>query len=61
MKKALVFLGKLLGKLALVALILFAATFTMYMTNAENQLSDVNRKLSTEWDEDGNVVPVERS
>ena len=31
------------------------------MTNAENQLGAVNRKLSTEWDEDGNVIPVERS
>ena len=38
MKKALVFLGKLLGKLALAALILFVVTFTMYMTNAENKL-----------------------
>ena len=38
MKKALVFLGKLLGKLALAALILFVVTFTVYMTNAENKL-----------------------
>ena len=38
MKKAFVFLGKLLGKLALAALILFVVTFTMYMTNAENKL-----------------------
>ena len=38
MKKALVFLGKLLSKLALAALILFVVTFTMYMTNAENKL-----------------------
>ena len=38
MKKALVFLGKLLGKLALIALVLFVATFTIYMTNAENKL-----------------------
>lgn len=38
MKKALAFLLKLLGKLALAALILFAVTFTVYMTNAENKL-----------------------
>ena len=38
MKKALVFLGKLLGKLGLAALILFVVTFTVYMTNAENKL-----------------------
>ena len=38
MKKALIFLGKLLGKLALAALILCVVTFTMYMTNAENKL-----------------------
>ena len=38
MKKALVFLAKLLGRLALIALVLFVATFTMYMTNAENKL-----------------------
>ena len=38
MKKALVFLGKLLGRLALAALLLFAVTFTVYMTNAENKL-----------------------
>ena len=38
MKKAFVFLGKLLGKLALAALILFVVTFTVYMTNAENKL-----------------------
>lgn len=31
------------------------------MTSAESQLGEVNRKLSTEWDEDGNVIPVERS
>lgn len=29
---------KVLGKLALIAFIAFAATFTMYMTNAENKL-----------------------
>ena len=38
MKKALCVLAKLLGKLLLVALILFVATFTMYITNAENKL-----------------------
>lgn len=38
MKKALAFLFKVLGKLALVALILFAATFTLYITNGENKL-----------------------
>ena len=38
MKKALCFLAKLLGKLLLAALILFVATFTMYITNAENKL-----------------------
>ena len=38
MKKTLAFLLKVLGKLALVALILFAATFTLYITNGENKL-----------------------
>ena len=38
MKKALAFLLKALGKLILVALILFAATFTLYITNGENKL-----------------------
>ena len=38
MKKALAFLLKALGKLALIALILFAATFTLYITNGENKL-----------------------
>ena len=38
MKKALAFLLKALGKIALVALILFAATFTLYITNGENKL-----------------------
>ena len=38
MGKILSFLFKLLGKLALAALILFAATFTLYITNAENKL-----------------------
>ena len=38
MKKALAFLLKLLGKIALVALILFAATFALYITNGENKL-----------------------
>ena len=38
MGKTLSFLLKLLGKIALLALILFAATFTLYMTNGENKL-----------------------
>lgn len=38
MKNILAFLLKLLGKIALVALILFAATFTLYITNGENKL-----------------------
>lgn len=38
MGKILSFLFKLLGKLALAALILFAATFTLYITNGENKL-----------------------
>mgnify|MGYP006916194335 CR=1 FL=1 len=38
MKKVLVCLLKLLGKLALAALILFVATFTLYITNGENKL-----------------------
>ena len=38
MKKVLVFLGKLLSKLLIAALILFVATFAIYITNAENKL-----------------------
>ena len=38
MKKALAFLLKALGKLVLIALILFVATFTLYITNGENKL-----------------------
>ena len=38
MKKAIAFLRKALGKLILIALILFAATFTLYITNGENKL-----------------------
>ena len=38
MKKALAFLLKALGKLILVAFILFVATFTLYITNGENKL-----------------------
>ncbi len=38
MGKIVVFLLKMLGKLALAALILFVATFTLYITNAENKL-----------------------
>ena len=38
MGKNLSFLFKLLGKLALAALILFAATFALYITNGENKL-----------------------
>ena len=38
MKKTLAFLLKALGKLALIVLILFAATFTLYITNGENKL-----------------------
>lgn len=38
MKKALALLFRLIGKLALLALLLFAVTFTIYMTNSENKL-----------------------
>lgn len=38
MKNVILFLLRLLGRLALLALILFAATFAIYMTNAENKL-----------------------
>ncbi len=38
MNKVLAFVLKLLGKAALVALIVFVATFTLYMTNGENKL-----------------------
>ncbi len=38
MKKTLAFLLKALGKLVLIALILFAATFALYITNGENKL-----------------------
>ena len=38
MGKLLAFLLKALGKIALLSLILFAATFTLYMTNGENKL-----------------------
>ena len=38
MKKAIAFLLKALGKLILIALILFAATFALYISNGENQL-----------------------
>lgn len=38
MKKVMKFTLKLLGKLLLIALIAFVATFTVYMTNAENKL-----------------------
>ena len=38
MKHILAFLFKALGKLALLALILFAATFALYITNGENKL-----------------------
>ncbi len=38
MKKTLAFLLKAFSRLALIALILFAATFTLYITNGENKL-----------------------
>ena len=38
MKRALLILLKLLPRLALIALLLFVATFTLYMTNGENKL-----------------------
>ena len=38
MKKALKFVLKLLGKLALAGLIAFVITFAIYMTNAENKM-----------------------
>ena len=38
MNKVLAFVLKLLGKAALAALIVFVATFTLYMTNGENKL-----------------------
>ena len=38
MKTILAFLCKALGKIALAALLLFAATFALYMTNGENKL-----------------------
>ena len=38
MKKMLAFLLKLIGKAVLIALIVFAATFALYMTNGENKL-----------------------
>ena len=38
MKKVLKFLLKLLGKLAVVGLVTFLVTFTIYMTNAENKI-----------------------
>ena len=38
MKNVLAFLLKALGKLTLIAFILFAATFTLYITNGENKL-----------------------
>lgn len=38
MKKALKFVLKLLGKLALAGLIAFVITFAIYMTNAENKI-----------------------
>ena len=38
MKKFLKILFKILGKLILAAVILFAATFTLYMVNGENKL-----------------------
>jgi len=38
MKKVLLFLLKLLPKLALVVLIAFVATFTVYMFNLENKI-----------------------
>lgn len=38
MKKVLKFSAKLIGKLVLIALIAFIATFALYMTNGENKL-----------------------
>ena len=38
MTKILGLLLKLVGKIALIAVLLFAATFTFYMTNGENKL-----------------------
>ena len=38
MKKVFALLLKVLGKLALIALILFVGTFTLYITNGENKL-----------------------
>ena len=38
MKKVLKFVLKLLGKLAVVGLVTFLVTFTIYMTNAENKI-----------------------
>lgn len=38
MKNVLKITAKVLGKLVLVALIAFVATFAIYMTNAENKL-----------------------
>jgi hypothetical protein len=38
MTKILGLLLKLVGKIALIAVLLFAATFTLYMTNGENKL-----------------------
>jgi hypothetical protein len=38
MKKALKIIFKILGKLALVALIAFVVTFGIYITNSENKL-----------------------
>ncbi len=38
MKKALRFVLKVLGKLALIGLVTFLVTFTIYMTNAENKI-----------------------
>ncbi len=38
MEKVFAFLLKLIGKAVLIALIVFAATFALYMTNGENKL-----------------------
>ena len=38
MKKVLRFVLKVLGKLAVVGLVTFLVTFTIYMTNAENKI-----------------------
>ena len=38
MKKVLRFVLKVLGKLALIGLVTFLGTFTIYMTNAENKI-----------------------